>query len=137
MDWPVILALVIVIPIILIPVAFIWYMNIGGVYAAIREGRRIRIFETIGRAVRTAVVVIVPVGIYALLIWFFLGHFGWQVALAVALVLPIVLFVPVLVWAAVASGLYEVGRDAIRRKVAAPRRRAVRTAEETVAREVT
>ncbi len=137
MEWQVILVLVIVIPIILIPVALIWYLNIGGIYAAIREGKRIRLFETIGRAVRIAAIVIVPVGVYGFLIWFFLGHFGWQVALAVALALPIVLFVPVLVWAAVASGLYQVARDTVRRRVTAPRRRAARMAEEAVLRKVT
>ena len=136
MEWQVILVLVIVIPIILFPAAFVWYLNIGGIYAAIREGRRIRVFETVGRTVRRAVIVIVPVGIYASLIWFFLGHFGWQVALAVALALPIVLFVPVLVWAAVVSGLYLVVRDTMRRRVTAPRGRAARTAEEPVVRKV-
>ena len=134
MEWQVILVLMIVIPIMLVPVVFIWYLNIGGIYAAIREGRRIRIFETAGRAVRTAVIVIAPVGIYASLIWFFLGHFGWQVALAVGLALPIVLFVPVLVWAAVVSGLYQVVRETMRRRVTAPRRRVARIAEEPVLR---
>ncbi len=136
MEWQVILVLVITIPIILIPVALIWYINIGGIYAAIRERRRIGVLETVGRVVRRAIIVIVPVGIYASLIWFFLGHFGWQVALAVGLALPIVLFVPVLVWAAVVSGLYQVARDALRRRVTAPRRRAARMAEEPVVRKV-
>ena len=130
MEWQLILALVIAIPIILIPVVLVWYLNIGGIYAAIREGLRFRLLETIGRAVRTTVIVIVPVGVYASLIWFFLGNFGWQVALAVALALPIVLFVPLLVWAAVVSGLYLVIRDTVRRRVTAPRRRVVRVAEE-------
>ncbi|MFC1974709.1 hypothetical protein ACFLVA_01700 [Chloroflexota bacterium] len=137
MEWQVILVLVIAIPIILIPVVFVWYLNIGGIYAAIREGVRIRVFETIGRVVRIALAVIVPLGVYTFLIWFFLGNFGWQVALAVALALPIVLFVPVLVWAAVVSGLYQVAREALRRRVAAPRRRAARMAEEPVPRKVT
>jgi len=136
MEWQVILVLVIVVAIILIPVALVWYLNIGGIYAAIREGRRIRVLETIGRVVRIGLAVIVPVGIYAFAIWFSLGHFGWQVALAVAIVLPIVLFVPVLVWAAVVSGLYQVIRDTMRRRVAAPRRRIVRVTEEPVAQEV-
>ena len=137
MEWQVILVLVIVVAIILIPVALVWYLNIGGIYAAIREGRRIRVLETIGRVVRIGLAVIVPVGIYAFAIWFSLGHFGWQVVLAVALVLPIVLFVPVLVWATVVSGLYLVVRDALRRRVIAPRRRATRVAEEPVPRRVT
>jgi len=133
MEWQVILVLVLVIPIILFPAAYIWYLNIGGIYAAIKEGR-LRVFEPIVRTMRTGLAVIVPVGIYASLIWFFLGHFGWQVALAVGLALPIVLFVPVLVWAAVVSGLYQVVRETMRRRVTAPRRRVARIAEEPVLR---
>ena len=131
MEWQVILALALAIPIILFPVAFIWYLNIGGVYAAIKEGR-LKVFESVARTIRIGLAVIVPVGVYAFLIWFFLGNFGWQVALAVALALPIVLLVPVLVWAAVVSGLYQVIRDTMRRRVTAPRRRAIRMAEEVV-----
>ena len=37
MRWEFILALVIAIPIILFPAAFVWYLNIGGIYAAIRR----------------------------------------------------------------------------------------------------
>jgi len=37
MQWQVILALVIAIPIILFPVAFVWYLNVGGVFHAIQE----------------------------------------------------------------------------------------------------
>ena len=39
MQWEFILALVIAIPIILFPAAFVWYLNIGGIYAAIKEAR--------------------------------------------------------------------------------------------------
>ncbi len=42
MEWQVILALVIVIPFILIPVLFVWYLNIGGIYAAIKERQAAR-----------------------------------------------------------------------------------------------
>ena len=136
MEWQVILALVLIIPIILFPAAFIWYLNAGGIYAAIKEGK-LKAFGPIVRKIRIGLVIIVPVGIYAFAIWFSLGHFGWQVALAVGLALPIVLFVPVLVWAVVVSGLYQVARDALRRRVIAPRRRATRMAEETVPRRVT
>ena len=45
MPWQVILALVIVIPIILFPAAFVWYLNIGGIYAAIKEARKVRAVE--------------------------------------------------------------------------------------------
>jgi hypothetical protein len=39
MEWQIIVALVIAIPVILFPVAFVWYLNIGGIYAAVREAR--------------------------------------------------------------------------------------------------
>ena len=39
MQWEFIVALVIAIPIILFPVAFVWYLNIGGIYAAIKKAR--------------------------------------------------------------------------------------------------
>jgi hypothetical protein len=42
MDWQIVVALVIAIPIILFPVAFVWYLNIGNVVAAVREWRRNR-----------------------------------------------------------------------------------------------
>ncbi len=43
MEWQIIIALVIAIPIILIPVVFVWFLNIGGSYAAIKEARARRI----------------------------------------------------------------------------------------------
>lgn len=43
MEWQIILALVVAAPIILIPVAFVWYLNIGGFYAAVREARKRRV----------------------------------------------------------------------------------------------
>jgi len=33
MDWQIILALVFIIPVILLPVLFIWYLKIGGLIA--------------------------------------------------------------------------------------------------------
>lgn len=39
MQWEFIVALVIAIPIILFPAAFVWYLNIGGIHAAVREVR--------------------------------------------------------------------------------------------------
>lgn len=43
MEWQIIVALVVAIPIILFPVAFIWYLNIGGIYAAIKDARARRV----------------------------------------------------------------------------------------------
>jgi len=40
MEWQIILALVIGIPIILFPVAFIWYMNVSGLYQVMRDARQ-------------------------------------------------------------------------------------------------
>ena len=42
MEWGKVIALVIGIPIILFPVSFIWYMNIGGIYAAVKRARKRR-----------------------------------------------------------------------------------------------
>jgi len=42
MQWEFVLALVIAIPIILFPAAFIWYLNIGGIVTAIKEARERR-----------------------------------------------------------------------------------------------
>jgi hypothetical protein len=46
MEWQVILALVLAIPVLLIPVALIWYINIGGVVHAAREARRVKEAQT-------------------------------------------------------------------------------------------
>jgi len=37
MQWEFVAGLALAIPIILFPAAFIWYLNVGGIYAAIRE----------------------------------------------------------------------------------------------------
>ena len=37
MEWEFIVALVVAIPIILFPAAFIWFLNVGGIYAAVKE----------------------------------------------------------------------------------------------------
>jgi hypothetical protein len=43
MQWQVIVALVIAIPIILFPVALVWYLNLGGLVQAVREARQARV----------------------------------------------------------------------------------------------
>lgn len=50
MEWQFIVALVIAIPIILFPAAFIWYLNIGGIYAVVKEARAKRVAH--GKGVR-------------------------------------------------------------------------------------
>jgi len=42
MPWQVVVALMVIIPIILFPAAFVWYLNIGGLYATIKEARKAR-----------------------------------------------------------------------------------------------
>lgn len=37
MPWELVVALIIAVPIILFPVALIWYMNVGGIFTAARE----------------------------------------------------------------------------------------------------
>jgi len=37
MQWELIIALVIAIPIILFPAAFVWYLNAGGLYHAVKN----------------------------------------------------------------------------------------------------
>ena len=39
MEWQLVVALVIAVPLILFPAAFVWYMNLGGIYAAVKEAR--------------------------------------------------------------------------------------------------
>jgi hypothetical protein len=39
MEWQIIIALIVAIPVILFPVAFVWYLNLGGIYAAMKEAR--------------------------------------------------------------------------------------------------
>jgi hypothetical protein len=39
MEWQVVIAIVIAIPVILFPAAFVWYMNIGGIVKAFKKVR--------------------------------------------------------------------------------------------------
>ncbi len=45
MEWTTILALVLIIPIMLIPVAFVWYLNISGFRTAMKEARERQIAQ--------------------------------------------------------------------------------------------
>ncbi len=42
MEWQVLLALVLAVPVVLLPVAFVWYLNAGGFVAAIKEAQKKR-----------------------------------------------------------------------------------------------
>jgi hypothetical protein len=43
MEWQLVFALVLVAPLILLPVAFIWYLNVSGLYKVMREARKRRV----------------------------------------------------------------------------------------------
>ena len=45
MEGQLIVALILAIPVILFPAAFVWYLNIGGIYAAIKEARTRRVAQ--------------------------------------------------------------------------------------------
>lgn len=45
MQWQVIVALIVATPVILLPVAFVWYLNVGGVFSAVKEKRDERALE--------------------------------------------------------------------------------------------
>ena len=126
MEWYAVLILVLLIPVILFPAAFVWYLSIGGIYAVIREARKRRAarkheegetgglaiigrrarssVSAIRRAMQAALPVAILVGIYVFLIWFFLAGLGWAVALALGLAIPIML-IPVAFSAAPAPRL--------------------------------
>ena len=40
MEWYIILALAVGIFVILFPIAYVWYLNVGGVYSAIQKSRQ-------------------------------------------------------------------------------------------------
>jgi len=42
MEWRFVVALLVAIPLIIFPVVFIWYLNVGGVYHAIQAARQKR-----------------------------------------------------------------------------------------------
>jgi hypothetical protein len=45
MEWGTILAFAIGLPVILFPLAFVWYLNIGGIAAVVRERRALKLLE--------------------------------------------------------------------------------------------
>jgi len=42
MDWQIIVALIVMIPVILVPVLFVWFLNFGGLYAVMKRVRERR-----------------------------------------------------------------------------------------------
>ncbi len=51
MEWQIVVALVVAIPIILFPVVFVWFLNISGIKAAIKEARARRAVHEKGKGV--------------------------------------------------------------------------------------
>ena len=46
MNIATIVALAVAVPVILFPVALVWYINIGGIVAAVREAKAARVKKT-------------------------------------------------------------------------------------------
>ena len=46
MEWQTVVALIVAVPVILFPAAFVWYINIGGIVAAVREAKAARVKKT-------------------------------------------------------------------------------------------
>jgi len=42
MEWQIIVALIVIIPVILIPVVFVWFLNFGGLFAVMKRVRERR-----------------------------------------------------------------------------------------------
>ena len=45
MQWELLVALLVAIPVILFPAAFVWYLNLGGVLKAVKEARARKALE--------------------------------------------------------------------------------------------
>jgi uncharacterized membrane protein (UPF0182 family) len=120
MEWWIIVTLLAVVAVILFPAAFIWYLNIGGLYTAIRE-KRVSLPIALIRRVLIALGLIAPVGVYVFAIWYSFRHIGWPIALAVGLAFPIVVAIAVGIWVGVVSGLFVVLRTWLRRRSIANR----------------
>ena len=39
MEWQVVIALIVAVPVILFPVALVWYLNLGGILALVKARR--------------------------------------------------------------------------------------------------
>lgn len=155
MEWQFIVALLVLMPIILLPAALVWYLNIGGAYKAMQKASEPKIATGLfaarrkagARAVapevkatggagmapgggrRSIVVPIVLAFVPPALIWLLIGAAEWQMALALTLAIPLMLLGGALVWYLNASGLYKVLRETRRRQRT---RAAVREAEAIV-----
>ncbi len=48
MQWELVIALAVAIPVILFPAAFVWYLNLGGIVQAAKRAKAIREKKTAG-----------------------------------------------------------------------------------------
>jgi hypothetical protein len=55
MQWEFIIALILAVPVIIFPAAFVWYMNVGGIYTAIKEARSRRATSEPGKQVQSSI----------------------------------------------------------------------------------
>ena len=54
MEWQIVIALIIAVPVILFPAAFVWYLNVGGIYTAIKEARARKVAREKNEKVKVA-----------------------------------------------------------------------------------
>jgi len=66
-----------------------------------------KVLKVVGEKISTVLAIVVPVGLYTSAVWFFFGNFGWQVVLALALALPLMIFPAALIWYINVGGIYQ------------------------------
>ena len=66
-----------------------------------------KVFEVVGRKIRTLLGIVVLVGLYTSAVWFFFSNFGWQVGLTLVLALPVMLLPAALIWYINIGGIYS------------------------------
>ena len=54
MEWEFLVALIIAIPLILFPAAFVWYLNVGGLFMAMKKARAKRAAQQAKQLVKPA-----------------------------------------------------------------------------------
>ena len=52
MEWQLVVALILAVPVILFPAAFVWYLNLCGLYAAVKEARAKKVAQEKGAGVK-------------------------------------------------------------------------------------
>jgi len=54
MEWQIVIALIVAVPVILFPAAFVWYLNLGGIYTAIKEARAKKVAREKDKKIKVA-----------------------------------------------------------------------------------